>query len=152
MRFTLAQLRKLQMHYSYEETLDLSAEINGLEDIVSVSPCVVKSTIKDRGDETYKVSFHINVNLVLEDSVTLKHFDYLIDVDAEEIFSSDESNEDAFVIDGITLDTKEAIVANILINKPMTTTSAEFESDEVEVEDSKEENINPAFASLKDLL
>ena len=96
--------------------------------------------------------FHDNVNLVLEDSVTLKHFDYLIDVDAEEIFSSDESNEDAFVIDGITLDTKEAIVANILINKPMTTTSAEFESDEVEVEDSKEENINPAFASLKDLL
>ncbi|MBQ9899604.1 MAG: hypothetical protein IJM36_00580 [Acholeplasmatales bacterium] len=152
MRFTLAQLRKLQMPYSYEETLDLSAELNGLEDIVSVSPCVVKSTIKDRGDETYKVSFHINVNLVLEDSVTLMHFDYLIDVDAEEIFSSDESNEDAFVIDGITLDTKEAIVANILINKPMTTTSAEFESDEVEVEDSKEENINPAFASLKDLL
>ena len=62
MRFTLAQLRKLQMPYSYEETLDLSAELNGLEDIVSVSPCVVKSTIKDRGDETYKVSFHINVN------------------------------------------------------------------------------------------
>ena len=152
MRFTLAQLKKTQMPYSYDETIDLSNELDGLEDIVSVSPCVVKSTIKDRGDETYKVSFHINVNLVLEDSVTLKHFDYLIDVDAEEIFSSDESNEDAFVIDGITLDTKEAIVANILINKPMTTTSAEFESDEVEVEDSKEENINPAFASLKDLL
>ena len=90
------------------------------------------------------------VDLVLEDSVTLKHFDYLIDVDAEEIFSSDESNEDAFIIDGITLDTKEALVANILINKPMTATSAEFESDEEP--EAEEEKINPAFASLKDLL
>lgn len=150
MRFTLAQLRKLQMPYSYEETLNLSEDLDGFEDIISSSPCVVKTTIMDRGDETYKIKFNINIKLVLEDSVTLKHFDYLIDVDAEEIFSSDESNEDAFIIDGITLDTKEAIVANILINKPMTATSAEFESDEEP--EAEEEKINPAFASLKDLL
>ncbi|MBQ7641702.1 MAG: DUF177 domain-containing protein [Acholeplasmatales bacterium] len=149
MRFTLAQLKKTQMPYSYDETIDLSNELDGLEDIVKSTPCIVKSTIMDRGDETYKVKFNINITLTLEDSVSLKHFDFPIDVDAEEIFSTDESNEDAFLIDGITLDTKEAILANILINKPMATTVEEFESD---LDDSEEEKINPAFASLKDLL
>jgi len=150
MRFTLAQLKKYIMPYSYEETLDLSSDLEGLEDIVKSSPCVIKSTIYDRGDDTYKVSFNIKITLTLEDSITLKHFDFPIDLDAEEIFSTDEANEDAFLISGITLDTKEAIIANILINKPMTTSSEEFES-EIE-EDEPEEKINPAFASLKDLL
>ena len=150
MRFTLAQLKKYIMPYSYEETLDLSSDLEDLEDIVKSSPCVIKSTIYDRGDDTYKVSFNIKITLTLEDSITLKHFDFPIDVDAEEIFSTDEANEDAFLISGITLDTKEAILTNILINKPMTTSSEEFES-EIE-EDEPEEKINPAFASLKDLL
>ena len=151
MRFTLAQLKKYSMPYSFEETLDLSSDLDGLEDIVKSSPCVVSSTIYDRGDETYKVKFNIKVTLTLEDAISLKHFDFPIDVDAEEIFSTDEANEDAFLINGITLDTKEAILANILINKPMTTSSEEFDSD-IEDEEEPEEKINPAFASLKDLL
>lgn len=148
MRFTLAQLKKISMPYSYDEVLDLSADLDGLEDIIKTSPCEVSSTIMNRGDDTYKIVFKIKIILTLEDSVSLKHIDYPIDIDAEEIFSNDESNEDAFLIDGITLDTKEAIVANILINKPMSTTFEDFTSDD----DSKEEKINPAFASLKDLL
>jgi hypothetical protein len=41
-------------------------------------------------------------------------------------------------------------VANVLINKPMTTSNEEFNSD---IDDEPtEEKINPAFASLKDLL
>ena len=103
MRFTLAQLKKYIMPYSYEETLDLSSDLEGLEDIVKSSPCVIKSTIYDRGDDTYKVSFNIKITLTLEDSITLKHFDFPIDVDAEEIFSTDENNEAAFLIYGITL-------------------------------------------------
>ena len=102
----------------------------------------------NRGDDTYKINFKIKIVLTLEDAISLKQLDYPIEIDAEEIFSTDESDEDAFLIDGITLDTKEAIVANILINKPMSTTVEEFESDE----DLEEEKINPAFASLKDLL
>ena len=34
MRFTLAQLKKLSMPYNYSETLDLSSDLNGLEDII----------------------------------------------------------------------------------------------------------------------
>ena len=30
MRFTLAQLKKISMPYSYNETIDLSSDLNGL--------------------------------------------------------------------------------------------------------------------------
>ena len=91
----------------------------------------------------------------MEDSISLKEIPYLIETTAEEIFSTDASMEDVFVIDGITIDTKEAILTNILINKPMSVTNEEFESDfdeDEDVEEVSEEYINPAFASLKDLL
>ena len=150
MRFTLAQLRKFNMPYEYDEQIDLKSDLVGLEDIVDSSICNVHSVIRDRGDGSFKINFKINLTLTLEDAVSLSHIEFPIDIDAEEIFSDDESIEDAFLIEGITLDTKEAIVANILINKPMTTSNEEFNSD---IDDEpKEEKINPAFASLKDLL
>ena len=150
MRFTLAQLRKFNMPYEYDEQIDLKSDLVGLEDIVDSSICNVHSVIRDRGDGSFKINFKINLTLTLEDAVSLSHIEFPIDIDAEEIFSDDESIEDAFLIEGITLDTKEAIVANILINKPMTTSNEDF-NQEID-EEEPEEKINPAFASLKDLL
>ena len=150
MRFTLAQLRKFNMPYEYDEQIDLKSDLVGLEDIVDSSICNVHSVIKDRGDGSFKINFKINLTLTLEDAVSLSHIEFPIDIDAEEIFSDDESIEDAFLIEGITLDTKEAILANILINKPMTTSNEDF-NQEID-EEEPEEKINPAFASLKDLL
>lgn len=151
MRFTLAQLRKFSMPYSYDESLDLSDELNGFEDIISTSPCMVHATIKERGIDTYLVTFNISINVIMQDSITLEEIPYTIETIAEEIYTTDDSIEDAFIIDGITLDTKEAILTNVLINKPMSVTNASFEDDIDEFED-EEDNINPAFASLKDLL
>ena len=150
MRFTLAQLRKFNMPYEYDEQIDLKFDLVGLEDIVDSSICNVHSLIRDRGDGSFKINFKINLTLTLEDAVSLSHIEFPIDIDAEEIFSDDESIEDAFLIEGITLDTKEAILANILINKPMTTSNEDF-NQEID-EEEPEEKINPAFASLKDLL
>ena len=150
MRFTLAQLRKFNMPYEYDEQIDLKSDLVGIEDIVDSSICSVHSVIRDRGDGSFKINFKINLTLTLEDAVSLSHIEFPIDIDAEEIFSDDESIEDAFLIEGITLDTKEAILANILINKPMTTSNEDF-NQEID-EEEPEEKINPAFASLKDLL
>lgn len=150
MQFTLAQLRKLGNNYSFDEKLDLSNELNGFEDIISSSLCNVYTIIKERGENTYLCQFHIEIDLILEDSNTLEEIPYNINVDAEELFSTDESLDDAFIIEGITLDTKEAILTNILINKPMSTSKTSYVDDVVE--DEPEEKINPAFANLKDLL
>ncbi len=138
------------MPYSYDEVLDLSDELLGFEDIIRLSLCNVSTTIKERGEETYLCEFHITVDLVLSDSVTLKEIPYKIDVNSSEVFTKDENNEDATIIEKETLDTKEAIVTIILSEKPMTTSLSEYEDQPSEEKD--EEYVNPAFASLKDLL
>ena len=152
MRFTLAQLRKLSMPYSYDEDLDLSSELDGFEDIISAGPCNVHTVIRERGIDTYLLQFNIKIELKMQDAVTLEEIPYLIETDAEEIFTTDPEIEDAFIIDGITVDTKEAILTNILVNKPMSVSDTEFIDEDEEFSDEDDDNINPAFASLKDLL
>ena len=73
---------------------------------------------------------------------------------AEEIFTTDETIEDANYIEQETLDTKEAVLMNILIAKPMKMVAegVSFESDEPQDESKDETGIHPAFAKLKDLL
>ena len=151
MKFTLAQLRNKKFPITCEEEIDLKEDLLGFEDVVDASICKVKTTIHERGDETYLCNFNIHIDLTLKDSVTLKEVPYKIETTAEEIFSTDDSIDDVILIDGITLDTKEAILTAVLIAKPMSYSEETFE-DEIEDEEVQEEKINPAFASLKDLL
>ena len=139
------------MPYSFDEELNLDDELQGFEDIIRLSPCKVSTTIKERGEETYLCEFHINVDLVLSDSVTLEEIPYKIDVNSSEVFTKDTNNEDATIIEKETLDTKEAIITIILSEKPMTTSLSDYEED-IDSQESNEEYVNPAFASLKDLL
>ena len=154
MKLTLAQLRKLQMPYKYSEELDLKAELVDFEDIIDTSLVHVDYEIRERGIDTYLVEFKYEVTLTMQCAITLNAVDFVISEEGSEIFSTTDEVEDVFLIEGQTLDTKEAIVTNILINKPMTvsTDGAEFISDEEPDDDIEEEKINPAFAGLKDLL
>ncbi len=151
MRITLAQLRKVAMPFHMAEELDLSNELAGFEDIKSVKPVKVNYTICERGIDTYYVTFSFEVEIVMECSVTLQDVPYIIKDFAEEIFTTDDSIEDAFIIEEQTLDTKEAVLTNILINKPMTVVAdgIDFEDDITEEEF---DDINPVFAKLKDYL
>ena len=151
MKFALAQLGNFKMPYSYDEELDLSEELNGFEDILPSDTCYVHTMIKDRGENTWLCVFNVKIRLTLQDSVSLEEIPYDIDVKSEEIFTKDESIEDATIIEGLTLDTREAIISAILENKPASQSSYEFD-DESEEDEEEEEKINPAFASLKDLL
>ena len=152
MKYTLAQLRKFTMPYAYDEELDLSSDLDGFEDIISSKPCQCHTVIRERGIDTYSLSFNIKIELIMEDAVTLEEIPYIIETEAEEIFTTDDSIEDAFIIDGITIDTKEAILTNILINKPMSVSDSDFVDEDDSFTESAEDDINPAFASLKDLL
>ena len=154
MKLTLAQLRKLQMPYRYSEELDLKEELVDFEDIIDTSLVHVEYEIRERGIDTYLVEFKYEVTLTMQCSITLNEVEYVISEEGSEIFSTTDEVEDVFLIEGQTLDTKEAILTNVLINKPMTvsTEGAEFISDEEPEEDIEEEQINPAFAGLKNLL
>ena len=152
MRLTLAQLRKLAMPHSFSEVLDVSEDLKGFEDILDCGECKVDTIIKERGTDTYLCEFKISIDLVLEDSITLEPVSFPINVESSELFSNDEEYEDAYPIDNFTLDTRDAIVTDILSNKPMSFTNSEYEALEEDEEEKEEEYINPAFASLKDLL
>ena len=151
MKFALAQLTKLSFPYEFEEELDLSLELDGFEDIISSSKAKVKSIINQYSQEEYLFDFDIDVDLVVEDSISLKPINLNIKTKGRELFSNNPLREDAFEIIGNTLDTKEAIIMLILSEKPMSSTNEEFtdDTDDFEEEDT---DINPAFASLKDLL
>ncbi|MDE6661682.1 MAG: DUF177 domain-containing protein [Anaeroplasmataceae bacterium] len=153
MRLTLAQLRKLSMPYHTTEELDLSLDLQDFEDIRSVDTVKIDYVIHERGLDTYLVTFSFEVNLVMQCAITLQDVPYKISAHAEEIFTTDDQIEDAFIITEQTLDTKEAVLTNILMNKPMTVAAegVSFESDEDESND-ESDGINPAFAKLKDLL
>ena len=150
MKFTLAQLRKLSFPYEYDETLDLSSELNGLEDILSSGLCKIHTAINLAGEEDYVLNFQIEIDLNIQDAISLKEIPLHLDITSKEVYSKDTERDDCTVIEGLTLDTREAIIAAILENKPMVSSNEEFE-DEI-VDEDEEEKINPAFASLKDLL
>lgn len=152
MRLTLAQLHKLSMPYHTSEELDLSDELSGFEDILSVSKVKVDYVIHERGLDTYLVTFSFKVDLVMQCAITLQDVPYTISATAEEVFTTDSKLEEAFIIENLTLDTKEAVLANILIQKPMTVVAEGVQFDSDEEENLEEEKINPAFSRLKDLL
>ena len=152
MKFALAQLTKLSFPYEFEEELDLSLELDGFEDIISSSKAKVKSIINQYSQEEYLFDFDIDVDLVVEDSISLKPINLNIKTKGRELFSNNPEREDAFEIIGNTLDTKEAIIMLILSEKPMSSTNEEFTDDNDSFDDEEDTTINPAFASLKDLL
>ena len=150
MKWALAQLNKIQMPYTFDECLDLS-ELNGFENIKSIANVNVRTTIKEYGDDLYQCEFKIKADIELEDSVSLEVINYHIDTEATELYSTNEDMDDATIIDTNTLDTKEAIIAAILSEKPVSISNYDF-IDESDDDTEEEDNINPAFASLKDLL
>ena len=153
MRFALAQLRKLSLPYELSEDLDLSDELDGYEDIISSKPAHINYTITELSLDKYLVHMEIEIELVLESAISLKHLNKSISCASDEIYMQNPSeDEDINPFIGQTLDTKEAVITNILCEKPMRSIieGEEFESDEEE--DSNEEKVNPAFASLADLL
>ena len=153
MKFTLAQLTKLPMPYKIGEELDLALELNGFEDIISIGKTNVEYEIKPRGLDTYLVNLHIITDLVMQCAISLQEVPVHIDTWAEEIYTTDKALEDAFFIEGQTLDTKEAVLTNILVNKPMKVVAPNVNFND-DVDDSNDDKgpINPAFAKLKDLL
>lgn len=152
MRFTLAQLNKLQLPYEFIDDVDLKDDLIGLEGILDIKSLNVKGKIKSEFNGIYKIGFDLQCVLVLECAISLKQVVYEIETSFDEEFSLNE-NDDCFLINGQTLDTKEAIITNLLINKPVRVISdgESFDDEDDHFEDEETVSNNP-FESLKDLL
>ncbi|UKI49971.1 MAG: hypothetical protein L6U99_00455 [Clostridium sp.] len=64
MKLTLGQLLKLKFPYKVSEELDLSTDLNGLEDIISSSPASVDYEFSRIDNDTYLVHMEIEIDLV----------------------------------------------------------------------------------------
>ncbi len=155
MRLALAQLRKLRFPYVVEEDLDLSEELIGYEDILDCTKACVKYEFTLLDTDKYLIHMNISIDLVLESAISMKRINKSIEAVSDEIYMQNPDFEsDINPIENQTLDTKEAVITNILCEKPMRSIidGEEFESDYVEDSEEDNENVNPAFASLADLL
>lgn len=152
MRFTLAQLNKLQLPYEFIDDVDLKDDLIGLEGILDIKSLNVKGKIKSEFNGIYKIGFDLQCVLVLECAISLKPVEYEIETSFDEEFSLNE-NDDCFLINGQTLDTKEAIITNLLINKPVRVIAdgESFDDEDDHFEEEETPSNNP-FKSLKDLL
>lgn len=155
MRYTLAQLRKMKFPYNEVNYFDFKSELDGFEDIISSNEAKVTETIANIGPDSYKVEMDISIDLYLECAVTLEKIPYSIRTKTCEYYTFDQEtaqNGDYVYIEGQTLDTKDEVLSDILVEKPMKSVKdgVDFE-DDIEEEETEEEYINPAFAGLKDL-
>ncbi len=155
MKYTVFQLRKLKMPFEVDEEFDLSNDLDGFEDILKSTPAHVIEKISQVSDDTWEIKAHISIILTLQSSISLKEIPYKVECDTEFEYTLDKdlaNDSDAILVENNTIDTTDAILTEILCQKPMTSCydDEEFESD-IATDDSNDK-INPAFAGLADLL
>ncbi len=153
MKHTFLELRKLNLPLTENSEFDFSKELNGFEDILSSSKAAVTETLTRIDDTTYHLKAYIKIDLVLESAITLEKVPYAIDtiLNVDYTTLQNVTDEDAIIVENNTIDTYDAILTEILCQKPMTARN-EGEEFESELPDEEEEKVNPAFASLADFL
>jgi uncharacterized metal-binding protein YceD (DUF177 family) len=153
MKYAIPQLRKFKMPLRETSEIDFSQELNGFEDVLSSSKALVDETLSQISEDTYNLKASIKITVTLQSAISLKEVPYAIDTVLDVDYTLDKSTEDsdAIVIENNTIDTTDAILTEILCQKPMTVTlDGEEFIDEAPEDDT--EKINPAFQGLADLL
>ena len=153
MKYAIAQLKKFKMPLRETSEIDFSQDLNGFEDILSSSKATVEETLSQITDDTYRLKAHIQIMLTLQSAISLKEVPYAIDtvLDIEYTTNKGTEDSDAIVIENNTIDTYDAILTEILCQKPMTVKlDGEEFVDEAPEDDTNK--INPAFQGLADML
>ncbi len=148
MKWSLQQLHKIQSFpYNFEETLDLSSEIDEIEDIYEIGSVNITGKIYRVDDESYRFVYNVKTTLVLQCALTLDPVNYEFSEDYDEIYSTFPS-DDSILIEKNTIDTYVMAWSNIIIDKPINVTKpdayeilkargisleAEFEEDEDDI-------------------
>jgi len=150
MKWTIHELTKLQnINSEFSGVVDLLSYIKDT-DIINISPVKVSGNFEIYDNSLYDFYFNIKCTLTLACAITLEEVPYEMDIQAEEVFTSDETDE-YNTIEGITIDLLPIIWSNIILEKPMRVLSknAYKNSESESVELDEEESINQAFANLK---
>lgn len=122
MKWSVQQLEKLTTSiYNFDFSLDFSEDIKTVEDILGIEEVKVSGTIEKIQTGTYRFKYKMYVPLVLQCALTLDPVDYVMEYEYDQVFSVLEE-DDYFLIENNTVDMKNVIWTNILVEKPISVT------------------------------
>ncbi len=120
MKWTIDQLNKIASGLYIDEVIDYSKDIEEYNDVYKISDTKIAGTCRIISDDTFMFSVSIQTTLTMACAVTLDEVEYEIDIEDDIIFAPNhELDDDAYLIDGITIDLRKAIFDTIIVNKPM---------------------------------
>ena len=152
MKWTIHELiKKYATNNKFKAVIDFTEDIKGT-DILAISPVEVSGDYEVYDNSEFIFYIDIKCTLTLECAITLKEVPYELDIQVEEVFSTEE-DEESNTIEGITIDLLPIIWSNIILEMPMRVVSENaydnFELDNTEFDDDEIEN---AFSNLKNLM
>lgn len=123
MKFSVQQLQKINPSpLKVSEQIDYRDFLDGLvsSDILDIALVDVAISIYKLDMDTFKFDYVIHADLGLACALTLERVPYTMNLEVSETYStSPDEDEEIYPIEGNTIDTKEIVWSQILMNIPM---------------------------------
>ncbi len=122
MKFSVQQLQKINVApQKVHEQIDYRDFLDGLSssDIIDIALVDVDISISKLDMNTFQFDYVIHADLGLACALTLERVPYVMDLNVSETYSTEADDDDIYPIEGNTIDTKEIVWIQILMNIPI---------------------------------
>lgn len=122
MKFSVQQLQKINASpQKVHEQIDYRDFLDGLSssDIIDIALVDVDISISKLDMNTFQFDYVIHADLGLACALTLERVPYVMDLSVSETYSTEADDDDIYPIEGNTIDTKEIVWSQILMNIPI---------------------------------
>ena len=122
MKFSVQQLQKINPSpLKVSEQIDYRDFLDGLtsSDILDIALVDVDISISKLDMNTFQFDYVIHADLGLACALTLERVPYVMDLNVSETYSTLPDSDDVYPIEGNTIDTKEVVWSQILMNIPI---------------------------------
>lgn len=120
MKWSLQQLYKYGKNIIPVSTAyDFTEDIKNIDDILAISPAVVKGSGANVRDDRFRFDLHISVIMYLQDAKTLDSVEYPLELDIVEIFDKEQYDDDTRLIEKNTIELRGIVWENIILQKPI---------------------------------
>lgn len=129
MKWSLQQLHKFaNQDLEFSGEYDFSDYIESIGDVYDISIAKVSGRAHHLYDDRFEFFLNIKVVLVLEDARTLDPVDFPLDLEVIEVFDiNNEDDEDIRLIEKNTIDLKDIVWENIILEKPIRVVKEELD-------------------------
>ena len=122
MKFSVQQLQKINPSpLEVSEQIDYRDFLDGLtsSDLLDIALVDVSISISKLDMNTFQFDYVIHADLGLACALTLERVPYVMDLNISETYSTLPDSDDVYPIEGNTIDTKEVVWSQILMNIPI---------------------------------